>query len=461
MNTPLTYTPAYLGLFASLWLALVCNSFLDIQYGGFTFEAIFWALMYGWTLRVAWLQRGQPSDYGKRKQKIVLFIGLAIFVLVFLPRWGMPRAGLYLLGMLQAAQNCVTTTRRQLHLGLLVSAVMVMFAASHYRADWTMLFYLLPYIVAVVFTLVSEQISRRAQSIRDSSLQDTGRAGQGMAIGAATFIILGIAGVLYLATPQVTWPYLHSQFGQVGNGARVGGSSGAGAAADQRQDEAATPGSSSEQGKDGEGAGEEAAANPSPWRGWPTPGQMREAAGRPGMPGWQATAIGELADLSEAIARAWAPVSNRIEKLLKDLAEWLQQNKPLLVASLFVLMLVALLVALMVLFREAKTRTWIRTRFDYWYLVSLRRHASGLDGANQFYRAMERLFALADAPRSRVANTREFLRDATHFRDNMRPAATELTLIFERLRYGASTPAAEEIVRMSVLYQELYRSQAN
>jgi len=170
MSASLTYFPAYAGLFASLLLALACNAFLDIGYGIFGVEIVFWAAVFGWTLLVGWRQHGQADERGAGQQKVVLLIGAVLSILVFIPTWGFPRAGVYILGILQAGMNCVTTTRRQLHFGLLVSAVMVMFAAAHFRADWTMLFYLVPYIVAVVFTLVSEQISRRARDLREASL---------------------------------------------------------------------------------------------------------------------------------------------------------------------------------------------------------------------------------------------------------------------------------------------------
>lgn len=180
MSAPLTYLPAYIGLFASLMLAVACNAFLDIQYGSFGFEMFFWGLLFGWTLLVRWKQHGQANDSGPQQQKVVLLLGLVATVIVFIPMWGFPRAGLYMLVVLQGALNCVTTTRRHLHFGLLVSLVMVMSAAAHYRADWTLLFYLIPYIIAVVFTM-AEQISRRAQG-HSSAARNASAAGQGLAI---------------------------------------------------------------------------------------------------------------------------------------------------------------------------------------------------------------------------------------------------------------------------------------
>lgn len=444
MTAPLAYTPAYVGLFVSLLLALACNAFLDIQYGAFSFEMGFWALLFGWTLRVGWKQHGEADEGGKQKQKIVLLIALVLAVLVFIPMWGFPRAGLYMLATLQASQNCVTTTRRHLHFGLLVSAVMVMFAASHFRADWTMLFYLVPYIVAVVFTLVAEQISRRAQSIRESSLGNAGASGQGLAIAAAAGIILLLAGALYVVTPQVSWPYLASKYGQPSNVGVVDGSSGAGGGG--------------QGGAEGDAGG--AGHDVSPLKGLPSPAQMREAAGRPGMPEWQASTMLAMADLSEAIGDTLAPVKQAVEKRWEQLKEWLARNRDLVIASLLTLMLAMLLAGLFFLLREIKAVVWLRTRFDYWYLARWGKHDSGRDGAIQFYRAIERLFLLHDTPRPATANTREFLREATYYRDALQPPMTELTGLFERFRYGGAQPGGAEIGRMRALYRALFESLA-
>jgi len=178
MSPPLTYTPAYLGLFASLLLAVCCNAYLDIGYGGFAIETLLWGLLFGLTLWCGWSQQGKASEQSRTWQKVVMWLGLFLFATLFLYVWGMPRAGIYLLVFLQASNNCVTTTRRQLYLGLLAALVMAIFASSHYRADWTMLFYLVPFVIAVVFTLAAEQINRRAEEVRSLSLEQKCSAGR-------------------------------------------------------------------------------------------------------------------------------------------------------------------------------------------------------------------------------------------------------------------------------------------
>ncbi len=460
MSPGLTYTPAYLGLFASLLLAMACNVFLDIQYGSFTFEIIFWSVFLGWTLLIGWRQQGEASDAGRHKQKIVLFIAIALSLLFFIPKWGFPRAGVYMLFALQAAQNCVTTSRRQLHFGLLVSAVGVMFAASHYRADWTMLFYLVPYIVAVVFTLVAEQISRRADDIARSGLAQTAGAGQGLAIVSATAIILGLAGILYLATPQVTWPYLEWRYGQPTNlgflhDEQKNEGGGGGTSGDRPAD------GSSGNGQTGQGDGNAGSAqSTSPTRGWPTPGEMREAARRPGMPQWQAGAIMQMANLDEAIGEMLAPLKQQLENLLNKAKAWMEAHRDTLLASLMALIMAILLLIVAYILREARAATWLRTRYDYLMLVLLRRHDVGCRGAGQIYRAMERLFVLLDHPRPPAANTREFLREATYYREQLRPEASELTRLFEEYRYGPEHADAARLERMLALYRALYAKAA-
>lgn len=446
MNAPLNYRPAYLGLFAALILALVCNTFLDIEYGSFGFEVSFWAIVFGWTLLLGWRQRGEPEGSGKQKQIIVLLIAFVLTLLVFIPKWGFPRAGIYMLAMLQAAQNCVLTTRRQLHLGLLVSAVMVIFAAAHFRADWTMLFYLIPYVIAVVFTLVSEQISRHAQSVRAASLGRTGHAGQGVAIAAATAIILLLGAAFYLATPQVSWPSLAWRYGQPTNIGFVGDTE-----LDKRPGQSG--GSGEEQGASGSGGGQ---GKESDVPRWPSPGQMREAAKRPGMPEWQSAAIMQMADLDEAIGEALAPIVEALENLWNELKEWLKEHRSVVMAALVALILLMLLSGIFFLLREARAGTWLRTRFDYWHLVRLRRYSPGRAGASQLFRAMERLFLVRNMPRPATANVREFLRETTPFRDDVRREATELATLFERYRYGPLPPDPSSLERMRVLYRGLF-----
>lgn len=444
----LTYKPAYIGLFASLFLASVCNTFLDIQYGGFTFETIFWAIVFGITVRIAWRQQGEVTEAGKKAQKIILIIGALMSVLIFIPIWGFPRAGLAMLGMLQAAQNCVTVNRRTLHMGLMVSAVMVMFAASHHRADWTMLFYLVPYIVAVVFTLVAEQISRRAQDLRRDSLGAGSAGGQSVAIVAATTTILMGGALLYSVTPQVTWPYLFWKYGQSGNLGFLGKTPGQGQTA-QKPGELGSGGS----GKPQEGEGEVLL----PQSGWPSPQDMREAAKRKGMPEWQSSAIMQMADMVELTQMTLTPIRLGLDELMNDIKDWLKQHWQELIKALMSLIVLALLIAAWLLLREARVGIWLHSRFDYLRLGLLRLHAPGNAGAFQYYRALQCLMDVQGMPRLSTANTREYLVQIGHRYEHLRREIIEMTLFFERARYGNQQISNRDIERIRRNYMQIFK----
>lgn len=453
-SPPLTYFPAYLGLFASLFLAAVCNTFLDIQYGGFSFESIFWAVIFGVTVRIGWLQRGEVGDDGRMGQKVVFILGAILTLIVFIPMWGFPRAGLAMLAMLQASQNCVTVTRRHLHMGLLVSAVMVMFAASHHRADWTMLFYLVPYVTAVVFTLVAEQISRRAQDVRRDSLGSGSAKGQGIAIVAATSAILIGGGLLYAVTPQITWPYLSWKFGQPGSLATLGKSTGQSPVGGQGDGSGNLSGGYAGSGGKPEEGGEALLLRPG---GWPSAQTMREAAKRKGMPEWQSSAIRQMADWVEATEFIVTPIKLGLDELWNDLKDWLKKQRQEIIIFLMALIVSSIVVAAWLLLKEARLGVWLRSRLDYLLLGLLGRHVPGNAGARQYYAALQRLLDLQDLARPQSANTQEYLALVGRRYEHLRREVAEITLFFEWARYGEREVTASELARMHDCYLGMFR----
>ncbi len=448
-SPPLTYFPAYLGLFAALVLATTSNAFLDIQYGSFGMEVLLWSILFGTTLIIGWRQQGQPNNTGKRAQRWTLALGLFLSLIVFIPMWGFPRAGLAILAMLQAAQNCVTVSRRLLHFGLLVSTIMVMFAATHYRADWTMLFYLVPYITAVVFTLVAEQINHRAQDLRQQSLSHTMANGQGAAITAATTAILLIGALLYALTPQPNWGDLNWRYGQPSTIGTLG----------PPQDE------TNPNGNKGSGAG--GAASPTdnngqghglhPDNGWPSPAEMRQAAQRPGMPDWQRNMINNMADANAWVSKTLQPVMQSLKQLWQSFKNWLSQNRGTIARSLIILAILALLVALWRLMREAKTGIWLLTRFDYLRFGLLGQHSHGPNGARELYEAMGRLFALHEPERSSLTTTQEYQRQLRKDHGHLAHQTAEMTLLFEDARYGQKAVELRSLKRMQALYKLIYQ----
>lgn len=451
MSPALNYRPAYFGLFAAQVLAIACNAFLDIQYGGFTAEVLIWSVAFGLSLRTGWMQHGVISEDGNKIMRRYMIFGAIISVVLFIPMWGFPRAAIYMLAALQVSYNCVTTTRRHLHMGLLISLVMVIFAASHYRADWTMLFYLVPFVIAVVFTLVAEQINRKADDLQRQSMGKQVVGGQMTAIASATVAILSLGLVLYVVTPQAAWMPLMWKWGNptilelggdqatVGNGGSNPAESGGGGSGQAPLNTGQNP-------KDGAGSS------------WPTPQEMRLAASRKGMPEWQQGAINQLADGTEWVSVTFKPVMQHLSDLWQSFKKWLQENWQQVITTLLILGLLALLFALWRLMREAKTVTWLKTRFDYLLLVLFQHYGENSLVAKKYYEAMGRLFELRDIHRSSLKNTREYQAEIDLFFRELKNETAALTLVFEDVRYGQRQLSEQQILQMREQYKKIFKA---
>jgi hypothetical protein len=121
-------------------------------------------------------------------------------------------------------------------------------------------------------------------------------------------------------------------------------------------------------------------------------------------------------------------------------------------------MMLVLATGLFFLMREARIGIWLRTRFDYWRYVVFRHHDSGSEGVRQLYSAVEQLFALHGEPRPETRNTQEYLRQMGLLRPALRLDLLAITLQFEDARYGAKTPAPEQIQAMLERYRHVFRA---
>jgi hypothetical protein len=349
-----------------------------------------------------------------------------------------------MLSTLQIAQNCVTVSRRQLHMGILVSLIMVLFATSHFRADWTMLFYVVPYVATVVFTLVAEQISRRAQDMRRESLGEGTASGQWAAIVAATAAILIGGALLYAITPQVSFPKLFWKFGQPGAIGHVGNMVGSG------------------QNPSGQEIGENDrwiqadGRERRPHLAELTLNDLRKAARRQGMPKWQSSVIIRVADLAETIDMTLSPIRLGIDELWEDLKKWLKEHRREMGQSLLVLIVLALLVATWRLLKETRPGIWLFAYLDYLRLGILRWHLPGNPGAVQYYKAFLRLLDLYGLVLPATANAREYLADVFREYAYLRREAVELTLCFEQARYGNRVVAPRQLARMREIYRRVF-----
>ena len=458
MNRGLTYLPAYLGLFATEVLAMTCNTYFDIRYGIFPTEFMLWSAFFAHSLWIGWRQHGVSSKQGRALMYRYLAFALLMSLLFFFPKWNPERAAVFSLGGLLIAYNCITTTRRQLHLGLLMTLVMVIFASTHFLADWTLLFYLIPYVAAAVFTLVSEQINRKVDDLRQQSYQQQVMGGQLAAIAAASASILGLGLLLYLLTPQifipnVTWEWgspltIGNKVGDNGNGQSGEGENGGGKPGSGQ----GARGNQSGAGGSGQSGGGQGSASGQPSN-WPTPQEMRRAAERKGMPEWQASAIRQLADASE-----WTQITLRpLQHAWEQFKQWLLQHRLAVLSLLLLLIVLSILYAFWKLMDEIRLLTWLRTRYDYLTLGMLPVNGSAQQLATRYYQAMQRLFRLHDIEPNRQRNTQEYQAYIQrHFRD-LTPQTSLLTRLFEDARYGPTPPSTAQCQHMQAAYLQLYR----
>jgi len=443
MNAQLKYFPVYIGLFAIEMLAIICNCYLDISYGIFSREVFLWFLGIAYSIRVGQRQAGVAKKNGNKLKNRFFILGLFIFFFIFIPMWSFPRAGVYFLGLLLIAYNCTITTSKQLHLAVLMSLVLVIFASSHFRADWSMLFYLIPYVVALVFTLVANQINRKAEDSYINSFNKQLIGAQAYAITAACLIILSIALFLYFITPQVIWSSVSSQWGTPAINGMQGNS------ADNNNNGA---GGSNKNSPADSGNKLRVSSHH-----WPSAAEMRTMARRPGMPDWQRNTIMGMAKALNGYEVHLQPVLAHYADLWRAFKDWLQEHQKNIILVLLALMLLILMFGFSRLFKEAKVTLWLLSRLDYLHLGVLAMHAPGEQGAIQYYKATERLFSLHDMERSKFSNTKEYLSQIPTFRKEIKTPLLELTILFEDSRYGAKEETTHHIKRMQSLYCKIYQ----
>lgn len=440
------YPPVYIGLGLSLVLAIACNSFLDIRYGSFAFEVGVWSFLVCWALAKSWKCRFTPPDgRSNRFQRGMSITGLVLFLIVFLPIWGLPRAGAYLLAMLTIASLGAPLTSARLHMSAVAALALVMFAVSHHRADWTMLFYLIPFTMTLVFTLVAQQLSRRAAHAKSSSLGRQGAARLAPAAFSATALILLLGGLLYAITPQPSLLDLSSSWGQprlAQNGPDQDPSG-----PQQGQEESGGQG----QGSAGGGSGLE------PDRfGWPGPAAMREAANRAGMPEWQKDAILQMAELAESLQPARQSLDEAMAELKAAARQrWEQYGIPLLLL-LVLLLLLMLLWAFRRHLQELQPALWCRTRLD-WLHCNWFPPREPARQISALYHAATRLLALAGEPRQPGWNPREYRDYLRWNRPDLADELAVLTASFEEARYGPpQAPMEDSLQKARQAYRRIW-----
>jgi len=434
MNSTITYTPVYVGLAASLWLALLCNLFLDALYGIFALEIFIWSPLIALTSWMGWAQRRRPWARGPGIRKAFLVLAFVALLFVFLPIWFLPRGIVYFIVAIQLASNTQALTRKTLYYGLVIAASIVIFASGHMRATWAMLFYILPFVVAAVFTLVAEQVSRQATEFRARSVGKTAAGREWIAIFSASMAILIVAAFLYAMVPQISWRNAEWSFGLPAAGNRT-----------PVKAEVASTGSVGQGAAKGGGRQGESI--------WRSPEELRAMAALTWMPRWQALAMAKLADFTQVVQEWWQPKEQQLRKLIDALKEQILMR---IADILLLIAAIALIAGILVYIREIRPLLWLRTRTDYLRFGWLGWRPHGTFPEILLYRALERLGDCCGEPRPATSNSGEYLHRLRIGRGNIRADLALLTLAFEGARYGSgSRPTDWKKLRSA--YRRIYQ----
>lgn len=193
---------------------------------------------------------------------------------------------------------------------------------------------------------------------------------------------------------------------------------------------------------------------------WPTPAQMREAAGRPGMPQWQKGTILHLADVSQSLNEMLEAAGQRLDDLKARAQRFMAEFRNPLLGLLLALIALILLAALWFLLREVRPVLWLGTRLDYLRYAVLDQLPPGRLGIRCLYAASGRLFAYHGEARPAWANSREYYLQLRRRYPALAEELAALTRVFEGARYGEADPGPAAVQAAQAAYRRLFRQLA-
>lgn len=189
---PLTDRRIYL----SLWLLQACAVIANTSVGGSLASLVFWLAAFAGTLFLGLRYAEQPDEGRRKLGEYVAAAGLAVFLLALIGRNLMQ--ALVILGLaMQAAKNTTLGNRRDAYFSLVLSFVIVYFAASQSKSG---LFLAIgtAYTMACMYVLLllhAESIRQRSAGVADDRRLPAGAL-------MLTLAVLAAGGLFYLLLPQ-------------------------------------------------------------------------------------------------------------------------------------------------------------------------------------------------------------------------------------------------------------------
>lgn len=193
------YTTVYASLWCMLMAAATARGAVSDGLLGFFFTLLLWGSFYTIGLAFGFSNAQKENPALQQVTNGVAIFGVLAFVAI-LALQGLVPALLTFILFMQGAQNFTLSRPRELYFALAISFAVILFAASESRST-AFIFCIAAYALAGVCTLTALHFEQRTEGAHGVALSE-GRFRLPSGMGLLTGVILALALVLYLVTPQ-------------------------------------------------------------------------------------------------------------------------------------------------------------------------------------------------------------------------------------------------------------------
>lgn len=193
------YIAVYVSLWCMLMAAATARGAVSDGLLGFLVSLLLWGSFYTIGLAFGFSNAQKENPALQQITNGVAVVGVLAFV-AMLAMQGLVAALLTFILCIQGAQNFTLSRPRELYFALAISFAVILFAASESRSAG-FIFCIAAYALAGVCTLTALHFEQRAQGAHGVALS-AGRFRLPSGMGLLTAVILALALVLYLVTPQ-------------------------------------------------------------------------------------------------------------------------------------------------------------------------------------------------------------------------------------------------------------------
>lgn len=193
------YITVYVSLWCMLMAAATARGSVSDGLLGFLATLLLWGSFYTIGLAFGFSNAQKENPALQQLTNGVAVVGVLAFV-AMLALQGLVAALLTFILFMQGAQNFTLSRPRELYFALAISFAVILFAASESRSA-LFIFCIAAYALAGVCTLTALHFEQRAEGAHGVAMS-AGRFRLPSGMGLLTGVILALAAILYLVTPQ-------------------------------------------------------------------------------------------------------------------------------------------------------------------------------------------------------------------------------------------------------------------